>query len=167
MELGSLLDSVDGVVQEIMRLHRSLPPRPAIDEVEAAKDLCFGLLRVQFVCERVRSNQFNSQIQSSPQRLHLQSQLPYRHLLRRHPSRRVLQLAALQHCQSDAVYQGHKNTSELHLQFSGDQQVMAAFDHFASDKSCGVFEVELRMRLQVRFKLNIRVGKFNGKVRVL
>ncbi|CAM8980295.1 unnamed protein product [Rhodiola kirilowii] len=39
MELESQLDSVDGVVQEIMRLHRSLPPRPAIDEVEAAKDL--------------------------------------------------------------------------------------------------------------------------------
>ncbi|CAM8879572.1 unnamed protein product [Rhodiola kirilowii] len=43
MELGSQLDSVDGVVQEIMRLHRSLPPRPAIDEVEAAKDLIQNL----------------------------------------------------------------------------------------------------------------------------
>lgn len=31
--------SVDGVVEEIMRIHRSLPVRPAIDEVEAAKSL--------------------------------------------------------------------------------------------------------------------------------
>ncbi|CAJ1930710.1 unnamed protein product [Sphenostylis stenocarpa] len=31
--------SVDGVVEEIMRIHRSLPPRPAIDEVEAARGL--------------------------------------------------------------------------------------------------------------------------------
>lgn len=31
--------SVDGVVEEIMRIHRSLPPRPGIDEVEAARGL--------------------------------------------------------------------------------------------------------------------------------
>ncbi|XP_020228034.1 plant intracellular Ras-group-related LRR protein 4 [Cajanus cajan] len=31
--------SVDAVVEEIMRIHRSLPPRPAMDEVEAAKSL--------------------------------------------------------------------------------------------------------------------------------
>ncbi|KAJ1403828.1 Leucine-rich repeat [Sesbania bispinosa] len=31
--------SVDGVVEEIMRIHRSLPARPGIDEVEAAKSL--------------------------------------------------------------------------------------------------------------------------------
>lgn len=31
--------SVDGVVEEIMRIHRSLPSRPGIDEVEAAKGL--------------------------------------------------------------------------------------------------------------------------------
>ncbi|RDY06543.1 Plant intracellular Ras-group-related LRR protein 4, partial [Mucuna pruriens] len=31
--------SVDGVVEEIMRIHRSLPARPGIDEVEAAKTL--------------------------------------------------------------------------------------------------------------------------------
>ncbi|CAI0421864.1 unnamed protein product [Linum tenue] len=33
------VQSVDEVVAEIMRIHRSLPPRPSIDEVEAAKDL--------------------------------------------------------------------------------------------------------------------------------
>ncbi|XP_027360205.1 plant intracellular Ras-group-related LRR protein 4-like [Abrus precatorius] len=32
-------NSVDGVVEEIMRIHRSLPTRPGIDEVEAAKSL--------------------------------------------------------------------------------------------------------------------------------
>lgn len=31
--------TTDDVVEEIMRLHRSLPPRPGIDEVEAAKSL--------------------------------------------------------------------------------------------------------------------------------
>lgn len=31
--------SVEAVVEEIMRIHRSLPPRPAMDEVEAAKSL--------------------------------------------------------------------------------------------------------------------------------
>lgn len=42
MEFSSL-QSVDDVVQEIMRLHRSLPPRPAIDEVDAAKALIANL----------------------------------------------------------------------------------------------------------------------------
>ncbi|XP_010530982.1 PREDICTED: plant intracellular Ras-group-related LRR protein 4-like [Tarenaya hassleriana] len=32
-------ESTDQVVEEIMRIHRSLPPRPGIDEVEAARDL--------------------------------------------------------------------------------------------------------------------------------
>ncbi|QCD91224.1 internalin A [Vigna unguiculata] len=31
--------SVDGVVEEIMRIHRSLPPRPSIEEVEVARGL--------------------------------------------------------------------------------------------------------------------------------
>ncbi|KAI8536737.1 hypothetical protein RHMOL_Rhmol10G0280400 [Rhododendron molle] len=35
--------SVDEVVEEIMRIHRSLPPRPGIDEVEAAKTLIQNL----------------------------------------------------------------------------------------------------------------------------
>lgn len=33
------LQSIDGVVDEIMRIHRSLPPRPGIDEVDAARAL--------------------------------------------------------------------------------------------------------------------------------
>nr|DAD46504.1 TPA_asm: hypothetical protein HUJ06_016441 [Nelumbo nucifera] len=37
--MGSSLQSVDEVVEEIMRIHRSLPTRPGLDEVEAAKDL--------------------------------------------------------------------------------------------------------------------------------
>ncbi|XP_061346055.1 plant intracellular Ras-group-related LRR protein 4-like isoform X3 [Gastrolobium bilobum] len=35
--------SVDGVVEEIMRIHRSLPARPGIDEVEAAKGLIINV----------------------------------------------------------------------------------------------------------------------------
>lgn len=34
--MGPSLQTVDVVVEEIMNLHRSLPPRPSIDEVEAA-----------------------------------------------------------------------------------------------------------------------------------
>lgn len=37
--MASSLHSVDSLVEEIMRLHRSLPPRPGIDEVEAAMAL--------------------------------------------------------------------------------------------------------------------------------
>ncbi|GMI68973.1 plant intracellular ras group-related LRR 4 [Hibiscus trionum] len=33
------VQSTDEAVEEIMRIHRSLPPRPALDEVEAAKEL--------------------------------------------------------------------------------------------------------------------------------
>lgn len=36
-------NSVDGVVEEIMRIHRSLPVRPGIDEVEAAKGLILNV----------------------------------------------------------------------------------------------------------------------------
>ncbi|XP_045813672.1 plant intracellular Ras-group-related LRR protein 4-like [Trifolium pratense] len=35
--------SVDGVIEEIMKIHRSLPVRPGIDEVEAAKGLILNL----------------------------------------------------------------------------------------------------------------------------
>ncbi|XP_050366619.1 plant intracellular Ras-group-related LRR protein 4-like [Argentina anserina] len=34
-----MAESVDQVVEEIMRIHRSLPPRPTVDEVEAAEAL--------------------------------------------------------------------------------------------------------------------------------
>ncbi|KAK4764026.1 hypothetical protein SAY87_013464 [Trapa incisa] len=39
MEVLLNLQTVDEVVEEIMRIHRSLPTRPSIDEVEAARDL--------------------------------------------------------------------------------------------------------------------------------
>uniref|UniRef100_A0A7N0UJL2 Disease resistance R13L4/SHOC-2-like LRR domain-containing protein n=1 Tax=Kalanchoe fedtschenkoi TaxID=63787 RepID=A0A7N0UJL2_KALFE len=62
MEAGSSLDSVDGVVHEIMRLHRSLPPRPAIEEVEAAKDLIQNLekedqLRLEAIARKPKGPQ--------------------------------------------------------------------------------------------------------------
>lgn len=37
--MESTAESVDQVVEEIMRIHRSLPARPGVDEVEAAKAL--------------------------------------------------------------------------------------------------------------------------------
>ncbi|XVF18170.1 hypothetical protein REPUB_Repub10bG0189300 [Reevesia pubescens] len=39
MAESCFVHSVDEAVEEIMRIHRSLPPRPALDEVEAAKTL--------------------------------------------------------------------------------------------------------------------------------
>lgn len=39
MDSSASLQSIDEVVQEIMRIHRSLPTRPGIDEVEAANAL--------------------------------------------------------------------------------------------------------------------------------
>lgn len=37
--LDKRLDTTEQVVEEIMRIHRSLPPRPGLDEVEAARSL--------------------------------------------------------------------------------------------------------------------------------
>ncbi|XP_042509459.1 plant intracellular Ras-group-related LRR protein 4-like [Macadamia integrifolia] len=41
--MGSSLQSIEGVVAEIMRVHKSLPRRLGIDEVEAAKDLILNV----------------------------------------------------------------------------------------------------------------------------
>lgn len=37
--MGASLQSTEGVVEEIMRIHRSLPARPRVEEVEAARTL--------------------------------------------------------------------------------------------------------------------------------
>ncbi|KAG2241053.1 hypothetical protein Bca52824_090340 [Brassica carinata] len=39
LQLDKRLDTTEQVVEEIMRIHRSLPPRPGLDEVEAATSL--------------------------------------------------------------------------------------------------------------------------------
>lgn len=44
------LDSTEQVVEEIMRIHRSLPPRPGIDEVEAAKGLIENVEKEDQAC---------------------------------------------------------------------------------------------------------------------
>ncbi|KAI3972101.1 hypothetical protein MKX01_021519 [Papaver californicum] len=41
--MGSYLQTVDGVVGEIMRIHRSLPTRPGLDEIEASRDLILNV----------------------------------------------------------------------------------------------------------------------------
>ncbi|CAF2133177.1 plant intracellular Ras-group-related LRR protein 4 [Brassica rapa] len=43
MQLDKRLDSTEQVVEEIMRLHRSLPPRPGLDDVEAARSLILNV----------------------------------------------------------------------------------------------------------------------------
>lgn len=37
--MGSSLQSVEGIVEEIMRIHKSLPSRPGLEEIEAAREL--------------------------------------------------------------------------------------------------------------------------------
>lgn len=44
------LDSTEQVVEEIMRIHRSLPARPGIDEVEAAKGLIENVEKEDQAC---------------------------------------------------------------------------------------------------------------------
>lgn len=39
LQLDKRLETTEQVVEEIMRIHRSLPPRPGLDEVEAARSL--------------------------------------------------------------------------------------------------------------------------------
>ncbi|XP_059623365.1 plant intracellular Ras-group-related LRR protein 4-like [Cornus florida] len=54
------LKSIDEVVEEIMRIHRSLPTRPEIDEVEAAKTLIENVekedqLRIEAIARQTKS----------------------------------------------------------------------------------------------------------------
>ncbi|VVB10178.1 unnamed protein product [Arabis nemorensis] len=50
MQLDKHLDSTEQVVEEIMRIHRSLPPRPGIDEVEAGKSLILNVEKEDQAC---------------------------------------------------------------------------------------------------------------------
>ncbi|KAL0915950.1 hypothetical protein M5K25_013421 [Dendrobium thyrsiflorum] len=55
--MGPSLETVNGVVEEIMRIHRSLPARPTIDEVEAATVLLHHVDREEQVQVDVISKQ--------------------------------------------------------------------------------------------------------------
>ncbi|AEE86519.1 Plant intracellular Ras-group-related LRR protein 4 [Arabidopsis thaliana] len=50
MQMDKRLDSTEQVVEEIMRIHRSLPARPGIDEVEAAKGLIDNVEKEDQAC---------------------------------------------------------------------------------------------------------------------
>ncbi|ESQ53552.1 hypothetical protein EUTSA_v10024838mg [Eutrema salsugineum] len=50
MQMDKRLDSTEQVVEEIMRIHRSLPPRPGIDEVEAARSLILNVEKEDQAC---------------------------------------------------------------------------------------------------------------------
>ncbi|GMH06619.1 hypothetical protein Nepgr_008459 [Nepenthes gracilis] len=54
--------TVDGVIEEIMRIHRSLPPRPGIEEVEAAEVLIRNVeredqLRMEAIAKQTKSQE--------------------------------------------------------------------------------------------------------------
>lgn len=60
--MDSGVQTVDEAVQEIMRIHRSLPTRPGIDEVEAAKSLIVNVdkedqLRLEAIAKQTKAPQ--------------------------------------------------------------------------------------------------------------
>ncbi|CAN8327789.1 unnamed protein product [Cochlearia groenlandica] len=59
--MDKLFDSTEQVVEEIMRIHRSLPPRPDIEDVEAAKSLIQNVDKEdQALLESIDNNQRRS-----------------------------------------------------------------------------------------------------------
>ncbi|KAL1225845.1 Plant intracellular Ras-group-related LRR protein 4 [Cardamine amara subsp. amara] len=50
MQLDKRLDSTEQVVEEIIRIHKSLPASPGIDEVEAAKGLIENVEKEDHSC---------------------------------------------------------------------------------------------------------------------
>ncbi|PRQ47175.1 putative leucine-rich repeat domain, L domain-containing protein [Rosa chinensis] len=65
--MESTAESVDQVVEEIMRIHRSLPPRPGIDEVEAAKALIQNVekedqARLEAIAKQTKSNNVSEEL---------------------------------------------------------------------------------------------------------
>ncbi|XP_061997447.1 plant intracellular Ras-group-related LRR protein 4 [Rosa rugosa] len=65
--MESTAESVDQVVEEIMRIHRSLPPRPGIDEVEAAKVLIQNVekedqARLEAIAKQTKSNNVSEEL---------------------------------------------------------------------------------------------------------
>lgn len=59
--MGIFLQSIDGVVQEITRIHRSLPERPPLDDVEAAMALIHNVekeeqLRIDAIMKQRKGN---------------------------------------------------------------------------------------------------------------
>ncbi|VFQ74329.1 unnamed protein product [Cuscuta campestris] len=59
--MGSRAIGIEEVVEEIMKLHRSLPPRPGIEEVEAARTLIVNLeredqMRIEAIVRQRRSS---------------------------------------------------------------------------------------------------------------
>ncbi|GAB4847646.1 Plant intracellular Ras-group- LRR protein 4 [Ancistrocladus abbreviatus] len=93
--------TVDGVVEEIMRLHRSLPPRPGIEEVEAAKTLIRNVetedqLRLEAIAKQPKS-------QGVPEELFFILQEMQRNLVHfqsKEQKREVLKLLDLEHVHS-------------------------------------------------------------------
>lgn len=66
-------------------------------------------------------------------------------------------------------YQGHKNTTVLNPVFQGQQLVLlgsSEVSNFDSDKTDGVFGINVKLNLRIRAKLGwIKVGHFKPKIK--
>ncbi|KAH7512238.1 NDR1/HIN1-like protein 10 [Ziziphus jujuba] len=66
-------------------------------------------------------------------------------------------------------YQGHKNTTVLNAAFVGQQLVVLESDavsKFNDQKASGVFDIDVKLYLRIRFKLGaIKTGRFKPKVK--
>ncbi|KAF7804237.1 NDR1/HIN1-like protein 10 [Senna tora] len=65
-------------------------------------------------------------------------------------------------------YMGHKTTHVLTTEFKGQQVLSLNADHteeFNKDKTDGVYDIDVKMYLKIRFKLGVfKTGKFKPKI---
>ncbi|KAK9921436.1 hypothetical protein M0R45_029945 [Rubus argutus] len=64
-------------------------------------------------------------------------------------------------------YQGHKTTNVLNPVFKGQQLIVGSnlLEEFNQQKSAGVYEIEMKLYLRIRFKLGrIKTGKFKPRI---
>ncbi|KAM7262361.1 hypothetical protein ACFE04_021438 [Oxalis oulophora] len=64
-------------------------------------------------------------------------------------------------------YQGHKNTSFLSANFQGQQLVMLDKSEYEQDKTAGIYDIDFKLYLNLRFKIgsSIKLGKFKPKIK--
>ncbi|XP_050383024.1 NDR1/HIN1-like protein 10 [Argentina anserina] len=64
-------------------------------------------------------------------------------------------------------YQGHKTTNVFNPVFKGQQLIVGSdlLEEFNEQKSAGVYEIEMKLYLRIRFKLGgIKTGKFKPRI---
>ena len=68
----------------------------------------------------------------------------------------------------DPFYQGHKKTNLLYPAFNGSTSVSlgaSEVSEFNSDKTSGIYDIDVKLYLRVRFKLGVfKTGKWKPKI---